>query len=188
MKMTSGHADDCGRPSTRRSWIALRSSSARFWAQSRHAAHAHLAHRHAAWLRPALRVRTTTSSVAAAPRQVGEIIERVTGYAVSQDTKTVVAGLGKMFVGDLVETARAVMAERKARRPWPKQPCCHRRRYAAQAVLEASASRPQETEPLKPAHIQEALRRLKAAGKATPSQGNVRQPLAPRRPGGRLRL
>ncbi|KAJ3702346.1 hypothetical protein LUZ61_006051 [Rhynchospora tenuis] len=63
---------------------------------------------------------------------VAKIVEN---QKVSEEINIVVSALAKMFVGDLVETARVVMTE------W------------------------QHTGPIRPCHIKEAYRRLKLEGK-----------------------
>ncbi|GAQ81577.1 Transcription initiation factor TFIID subunit [Klebsormidium nitens] len=63
------------------------------------------------------------------------LMQSVSGSNVSIPMSIVMGGLSKMFVGDLVETAREVMTE------W------------------------NETGPIRPTHIREALRRLKSGGK-----------------------
>lgn len=64
------------------------------------------------------------------------LLTSITGNPkISMPVTIVVSGIAKMFVGDLVETARAVMNERK------------------------------ETGPIRPCHIREAYRRLKLEGK-----------------------
>ncbi|CAA2993735.1 transcription initiation factor TFIID subunit 11-like [Olea europaea subsp. europaea] len=64
------------------------------------------------------------------------LLTSITGSAkISMPTTIVVSGIAKMFVGELVETARIVMAERR------------------------------ESGPIRPCHIREAYRRLKLEGK-----------------------
>ncbi|KAG8379299.1 hypothetical protein BUALT_Bualt07G0074000 [Buddleja alternifolia] len=64
------------------------------------------------------------------------LLTSITGSAkISVPMTIVVSGIAKMFVGELVETARVVMAERR------------------------------DTGPIRPCHIREAYRRLKADGK-----------------------
>lgn len=65
-----------------------------------------------------------------------KLLASITGsQKISMPMTIVVSGIGKMFVGELVETARMVMSERK------------------------------ETGPIRPCHIREAYRRLKLEGK-----------------------
>ncbi|KAL8457601.1 hypothetical protein ACS0TY_034645 [Phlomoides rotata] len=65
-----------------------------------------------------------------------KLLTSITGSAkISVPMTIVVSGIAKMFVGELVETARVVMAERK------------------------------DTGPIRPCHIREAYRRLKSDGK-----------------------
>ncbi|KAL0355277.1 UNVERIFIED_CONTAM: Transcription initiation factor TFIID subunit [Sesamum radiatum] len=64
------------------------------------------------------------------------LLTSITGSAkISIPMTIVVSGIAKMFVGELVETARVVMAERK------------------------------DTGPIRPCHMREAYRRLKLEGK-----------------------
>ncbi|GBG61603.1 hypothetical protein CBR_g22400 [Chara braunii] len=63
------------------------------------------------------------------------LIQNVAGCAVSVPMTIVMSGIAKLFVGDLVETARIVMNERR------------------------------ETGPIRPCHMREAYRRLKNEGK-----------------------
>ncbi|KAL6497322.1 transcription initiation factor TFIID subunit 11 [Orobanche gracilis] len=64
------------------------------------------------------------------------LLTSITGSAKISDPMTIVmSGMAKMFVGELVETARVVMAERE------------------------------DTGPIRPCHIREAYRRLKLEGK-----------------------
>ncbi|KAL8472752.1 hypothetical protein ACS0TY_029830 [Phlomoides rotata] len=64
------------------------------------------------------------------------LLSNITGSAkISVPMTIVVSGIAKMFVGELVETARVVMAERK------------------------------DSGPIRPCHMREAYRRLKADGK-----------------------
>ncbi|WMV28061.1 hypothetical protein MTR67_021446 [Solanum verrucosum] len=65
-----------------------------------------------------------------------ELLSNITGSAkISIPMTIVVSGIAKMFVGELIETAKMVMAERK------------------------------DTGPIRPCHIREAYRRLKLEGK-----------------------
>ena len=65
-----------------------------------------------------------------------KLVQRITGGPKMDDTMNIVVrGIAKMFVGDLVETARVVMRERK------------------------------ESGPIRPCHIRESYRRLKLQGK-----------------------
>ncbi|KAL1199227.1 Transcription initiation factor TFIID subunit 11b [Cardamine amara subsp. amara] len=65
-----------------------------------------------------------------------KLLESITGGKKTNDTtKIVVCGRAKMFVGELVETARVVTRERK------------------------------ESGPIRPCHIRESYRRLKLQGK-----------------------
>ncbi|KAF5190993.1 Transcription initiation factor tfiid subunit [Thalictrum thalictroides] len=65
-----------------------------------------------------------------------QLLASITGSPkISVPMTTVVSGIAKMFVGELVETARMVMNERR------------------------------ETGPIRPCHIREAHRRLKLEGK-----------------------
>ncbi|CAA7018340.1 unnamed protein product [Microthlaspi erraticum] len=66
-----------------------------------------------------------------------KLLERLTGNKMKpdDDINTVVCGIAKMFVGELVETARVEMGKRK------------------------------ETGPIRPCHIRESYRRLKLQGK-----------------------
>ncbi|EFH69342.1 hypothetical protein ARALYDRAFT_472225, partial [Arabidopsis lyrata subsp. lyrata] len=65
-----------------------------------------------------------------------KLVQRITGGPKIDDTMNIVVrGITKMFVGDLVETARVVMRERK------------------------------ESGPIRPCHIRESYRRLKLQGK-----------------------
>lgn len=64
------------------------------------------------------------------------LLTSITGSAkISIPMTIVVSGIAKMFVGELIETARMVMAERK------------------------------DTGPIRPCHVREAYRRLKHEGK-----------------------
>ncbi|KAL6545415.1 transcription initiation factor TFIID subunit 11 [Orobanche gracilis] len=68
--------------------------------------------------------------------QMSSLLTSITGSAKISDPMTIVmSGMAKMFVGELVETARLVMAERE------------------------------DTGPIRPCHIREAYRRLKLEGK-----------------------
>ncbi|KAG7646945.1 TAFII28-like protein [Arabidopsis thaliana x Arabidopsis arenosa] len=65
-----------------------------------------------------------------------KLVQRITGGPKMDDTMNIIVrGIAKMFVGDLVETARVVMRERK------------------------------ESGPIRPCHIRESYRRLKLQGK-----------------------
>ncbi|KAG7592341.1 TAFII28-like protein [Arabidopsis thaliana x Arabidopsis arenosa] len=65
-----------------------------------------------------------------------KLVQRITGGPKIDDTMNIVVrGITKMFVGDLVETARVVMRERN------------------------------ESGPIRPCHIRESYRRLKLQGK-----------------------
>ncbi|KAL9255567.1 Transcription initiation factor TFIID subunit 11-like protein [Drosera capensis] len=65
-----------------------------------------------------------------------QLLVSITGsQKISMPTTIVVSGIAKMFVGELVETARVVMTERR------------------------------ESDPIRPSHIREAYRRLKLEGR-----------------------
>ncbi|MCO5594872.1 hypothetical protein L7F22_048907 [Adiantum nelumboides] len=64
-----------------------------------------------------------------------QLLQSVAGCPISAPMTIVMSGIAKMFVGELVETGRRVMTERK------------------------------ETGPTRPCHIREAYRRLKLKGK-----------------------
>jgi transcription initiation factor TFIID subunit 11 len=77
--------------------------------------------------------------------QIKRIMGQVAGVTVGQQTAIVMAGCTKLFVGELVETARTVQEE------WAN----------ASGMTDSSVV----LGPVSPAHIREAYRRLKEAGK-----------------------